>query len=198
MDSYQKEKEQKKLLSMYENAGGEDQDAEGDVGERIECPTCGRKFIEEALMRHQKICKKVFVQKRKVFDVKQVREEAIKAEMKDSDYRAPPSKNQPKKKQQAAAEEKPVGGAAGSKVPKWKAQSAMFRAAMKAASGKDGDDDPSSGGNFGGGGGKQSAAAVMEQYDDRTECKWCNRKFNEEVAKRHVPLKKVKVRLLHH
>jgi len=72
-------------------------------------------------MRHQKICKKVFVQKRKVFDVKQVREEAIKAEMKDSDYRAPPSKNQPKKKQQAAAEEKPIGGAAGSKVPKWKA-----------------------------------------------------------------------------
>jgi hypothetical protein len=65
----------------------------------------------------------------------------------------------------------------------------MFRAAMKAASGKDGDDDPSSGGgNFGGGGGKQSAAAVMEQYDDRTECKWCNRKFNEEVAKRHVPV----------
>ena len=59
---------------------------------------------------------------------------------------------------------------------------------MKAASGKDGDDDPSSGGNFGGGGGKLSAAAVMEQYDDRTECKWCNRKFNEEVAKRHVPV----------
>ena len=69
-------------------------------------------------MRHQKICKKVFVQKRKVFDIKQVREEAIKAEMKDSDYRAPPGKNQPKKKQQAAAEEKPV---AGSKLPKWKA-----------------------------------------------------------------------------
>ncbi len=83
---------------MYENAGrDEDQDADGDPGERIECPTCGRKFVEEALVRHQKVCKKVFVQKRKVFDVKKVREEAIKAELKDSDYRPPPTKSQPKK-----------------------------------------------------------------------------------------------------
>ena len=35
---------------MFEKA--DDQDADGDVGERIECPTCGRKFVEEALMRH--------------------------------------------------------------------------------------------------------------------------------------------------
>jgi len=37
-------------------------------------------------MKHSKICKKVFVQKRKVFDIKKVREEAIQQEMKDSDY----------------------------------------------------------------------------------------------------------------
>lgn len=121
---------------MYENAGAdEDQDgAEGGGDEdRIECPTCGRKFVEEALMRHQKVCKKVFVQKRKVFDVKKVREEAIKAEMKDSDYRAPPSKATAQKK--PAASEKAVGG--GSKAAKWKAQSEMFRAALRAAKGSD-------------------------------------------------------------
>jgi hypothetical protein len=28
----------------------------------------------------------------------------------------------------------------------------------------------------------------MEQLDDRTECKWCNRKFNEQAADRHIPL----------
>jgi hypothetical protein len=28
----------------------------------------------------------------------------------------------------------------------------------------------------------------MEQLDDRVECKWCNRKFNENAANRHIPL----------
>jgi hypothetical protein len=28
----------------------------------------------------------------------------------------------------------------------------------------------------------------MEQSDDRVECKWCNRKFNEHAAKRHIPV----------
>ena len=129
---------------MYENAG-DDQDEVGDIGDRIECPTCGRKFIEEALMKHQKICKKVFVQKRKVFDVKQVREEAIKAELKDSDYRPAPSKAAPKKKAGAADHgDKPIGGA-GSKASKWKAQSEMFRAALRAAKGSD--DDPKGSGS---------------------------------------------------
>ncbi len=50
-------------MSLYENAGDDDdQNDDGGGGEdRIECPTCGRKFIEEALVRHKKICKKVFV-----------------------------------------------------------------------------------------------------------------------------------------
>jgi len=34
---------------------------EDDLGERVECPSCGRKFKEEALHKHEKICKKVFV-----------------------------------------------------------------------------------------------------------------------------------------
>ena len=41
--------------------------------QRIECPTCGRKFVEIAYEKHVKICKKVFVQKRKEFDVKEMR-----------------------------------------------------------------------------------------------------------------------------
>lgn len=88
-------------------------------------------------MKHSKICKKVFVQKRKVFDIKKVREEAIQQEMKDSDYQPSynPKKAPPKK---AAAAEKPVGG--GSKAAKWKAQSEMFRAAMRAN--RASDDDP--------------------------------------------------------
>jgi zinc-finger of a C2HC-type len=64
-------------LKIYENAAddGENEDDRmaGVDDERIECPSCGRKFVEEALARHQKVCKKVFVQKRKVFDTKKIR-----------------------------------------------------------------------------------------------------------------------------
>ena len=35
----------------------------------IECGDCGRKFNEQAIIKHRKICKKVFVEKRKTFDI---------------------------------------------------------------------------------------------------------------------------------
>ena len=50
-----------------------DEYEEQDDSERIECQTCGRKFNSQALVKHQKGCKKVFVEKRKVFDTKQQR-----------------------------------------------------------------------------------------------------------------------------
>ena len=34
----------------------------------FECPTCGRSFNEVAFSKHVKICKKVFVNKRKEFN----------------------------------------------------------------------------------------------------------------------------------
>ena len=79
----EKERERKRLLAMYENAGddeGQEDDGEGydpNNDNRIECPTCGRKFASEALQKHKKICKKVFVNKRKVFDIKKIRQEGI-------------------------------------------------------------------------------------------------------------------------
>ena len=30
-------------------------------------------------------------------------------------------------------------------------------------------------------------AAMNENLDDRVQCQWCNRKFNEEAGKRHFP-----------
>jgi len=130
------------------------------------------------------VCKKVFVQKRKVFDIKKVRQEKILAEVKEAGgpigdtYTSygKPGKAAPQKKERA------IGGtgAAGAKN-KWKAQSEMFRNAMRAARGSD----------AGGAEGSAQAAAAqqaMEQLDDRTECKWCNRKFNEQAAVRHIPV----------
>ena len=39
----------------------------------IQCPTCERKFNEKAYEKHSKICVKVFVEKRKAFDMKEHR-----------------------------------------------------------------------------------------------------------------------------
>lgn len=66
-------------MSIYERAAMEanpnavpnTEEAPRDDGVREPCSTCGRKFNSEALMKHEKICQKVFVQKRKAFDVKE-------------------------------------------------------------------------------------------------------------------------------
>lgn len=42
--------------------------ATGAGGDLSQCPSCGRSFNENAYHRHVKVCKKVFVQKRKVFN----------------------------------------------------------------------------------------------------------------------------------
>ena len=44
-------------------------DEYGEVGRLIPCNDCGRKFNQQAMMKHAKICKKVFVEKRKAFDI---------------------------------------------------------------------------------------------------------------------------------
>lgn len=43
------------------------------IGEQVECPDCGRKFNPSSFQKHAKICAKVFLQKRKVFDSKKMR-----------------------------------------------------------------------------------------------------------------------------
>lgn len=60
-----------------------------DNQNRIECPTCERKFNEEALQKHMKICKKVFVQKRKVFDSKKHRQIEDESAKDDFGYKPP-------------------------------------------------------------------------------------------------------------
>lgn len=58
--------------SIYEQAAMEAAEAEEEV-EQVECPDCGRKFNPSSYEKHVKICKKVFMQKRKKFDSTQMR-----------------------------------------------------------------------------------------------------------------------------
>lgn len=94
-----------------------------------ECPTCGRKFNEKAYEKHVKVCKDVFVKKRKAFDSKanrivsnehaQLVAKAEKVE-KLQKVKKPSAKN---------IEDQPIKGA--QKMSKWKLQSEQFRNALK-------------------------------------------------------------------
>ena len=55
----------------------------------------------------------------------------------------------------------------------------MFRQAMQA-------NGPASGGDAGASNFNPSNEP-SEDLDDRVTCQWCSRKFNEDVAKRHMP-----------
>jgi hypothetical protein len=49
------------------------------------CPDCGRSFKRGSLIKHQKICKKVFKQKREVFDSSKLRTQEISAAIIDGE-----------------------------------------------------------------------------------------------------------------
>lgn len=102
----------------------DDDGDDAEDGERIPCQSCGRKFREEALYKHQKVCKKVFVTKRKAFDIKKKRldgEAAAMLKYKEIEER---------KKGKFGNNNNNINQK--NKGPKWKKQSEEFRAILKA------------------------------------------------------------------
>lgn len=122
------------------------------------CPHCGRKFKPKVLARHLEL--KVCLKKRKTFNIKRV-EEKVKVSHKD------------KRKYEEAKKKKERT------VPKWKRDRNALREAMRQ--------------------GKIIKKALAEgvdlstlpppkpAHDDRTPCPHCGRKFNADVAERHIP-----------
>merc|ERR1711879_274092 len=53
------------LPGSYSQASPKEQNSGGPL---MPCPDCGRKFVVESLEKHTRICKKVFLQRRKQFD----------------------------------------------------------------------------------------------------------------------------------
>lgn len=68
------------------------------------------------------------------------------------------------------------------KMPKWKMQSAQFRAAMQATKGDD-DAGPTVVGTTKG----LKEDGYNDERDYYVKCKFCGRSFNEEAAKKHIP-----------
>ena len=143
-----------------------------------ECPNCHRKFNPQPFEKHVPICAKVFTQKRAAFDASKKRAEGI-PDLKEVQQSA--KKGAMKNRSQGggtSSSSSASSSAAAAKKAKWKADSEMFRAAMKA--GKAVSSAIASG------------SALPEHVPSAPDpslvpCPSCGRTFNEKAAERHIP-----------
>ncbi|KAF4687619.1 zinc finger, C2HC-type containing [Perkinsus olseni] len=131
----------------------------------IRCHQCGRSFNEESLEKHERVCRKVFKEKRREFDTVANRLHGFE--------------NKEQLIRKALQEKK--RGPQRAKPTKWKQQSEAFRAAIASCRSS----DPFA---------QQMAAAKFAELQAEHErqhmvkCPHCGRTFNDEASKRHIPI----------
>lgn len=138
---------------------------DGDVT-LVSCSICNRSFNENAIIKHVKICKKVFVQKRKKFEIEGKRKnDEIDLSIKNNKESIKSKKSSLNLKKNSISiintdindneEIKPKID----QIPLWKKNSDQLRNAMK---------------------GGRDPTFEEEVIDDRIPCPVCGRKFAEE------------------
>lgn len=142
----------------------------------VPCPECGRKFKEESLEKHVRICKKVFQQKRKQFNSAANRlgdfENAQQLIAKATSVRKKNGENKDQKRTSKT-------------IPEWQKKSLAFRQAILQAKGAEGDEDA-----------QKKAAEIQQQLDaaggasntGQVQCPHCSRTFNKEAGERHIAI----------
>lgn len=132
----------------------------------VKCPEgCGKSFRPDVVKKHAKVCKKVFQQKRKEFNMAEQRQpDELKEFQNENKYKKKPQGKQP-------AKPKAKEGV----IPKWKLQSAMLRNGIRAVAGNNTKDT--------------EEAKIAQKYEEQemVRCHFCNRTFNNEAGKRHMP-----------
>lgn len=148
----------------------------------VPCPDCGRKFKEDRLDKHLKICQKVFATKRKQFNSAANR----LGELENAKDLIANAKQIEKEKEMQ--KENKVVPKKEKNVPKWKAQSLAFRQAILAAKGSTGDAEAA-----------EKAQELQQELNavkaagggeeaDMTKCPHCGRTFNKEAGERHIAI----------
>ena len=130
------------------------------------CGTCGRKFNPDVLGRHEQLCLKQQSKRRKVFDGAKMR--AAGTEMAGN--------------QQTLQRERLLNrdGPEPTKKSAWKAKSEEFRNAMRQA--RQVDKVLAAGGTA-----KDLPPPTYSDNSHLTPCPHCGRRFNADVAERHIP-----------
>ena len=148
-------------IQSYDNDDGFD---DGDDTQLFACGDCGRKFNATALEKHAKVCKKVFINSRKQFDMSKQRIQD------DEQLRILQNLKKQKQNQKKDADDK---------ASKWKSQSQQFREAMKAA--REVSHAISTGAPL-------PPPTISAPDPSLIPCPHCGRRFNEKAAERHIPL----------
>jgi len=143
------------------------------------CPHCGRSFRADVLVKHQKVCQKVFQKKRKPFNMQKQR-------MVDGEQMS-----LMKMGQKEAARNPKLNNKNNQKgIPKWKLQSMEFRQICRGGFGgpvKIGGGGKKTGGGIGkSGGGNMPAYTPSVINDGFIPCKFCNRRYNDEAYHKHL------------
>ena len=153
---------------------------------RIPCPDCGRKFNEIALAKHTRVCKNVFMKKRKPVNLTAARLgdaaaaqgvelSAVSGGAGTVARGRPPRGGAPTGRaggRAAGAGKRPQAGV-GNKKASWKVRSQQLRQAMQA--------------NRPGVGGGASSAMPAEPDPSMVQCPHCQRTFSDIAAERHIP-----------
>ena len=160
-------------------AGGLEQETEQPQPQQ-QCEQCGRLFNAGPYARHVKICAKVFIEKRKVFDIKEKRigdnPELVAMERRKSAPDARGRKAGAAEAAAALAAEVAVQEAKKKKV--WKEQSGQFRQAMKAARGVAKAISE---------GGPMPEFKPSAPDPSMMQCPTCGRSFSQKAGERHIP-----------
>jgi hypothetical protein len=125
---------------------------------------CGRKFNKNSLIKHEAVCRNVFLSKNKVFDMTAKRLTNEKGELIVNLKKIQSKANEPKKKREEG------------KIPKWKLESAMLRNGLKGINNKNGDNT------------EEAKLAAILKDQECINCPSCNRNFSEKAGNRHIPL----------
>lgn len=128
------------------------------ISDYIDCPDCSRRFNPTSFIKHSKVCKKVFIQKRNVFD-------STKMRIQDANITSTSSSLNDKN--------------LGEKASKWKEQSENFREAMRHArlcnqAKSEGKELP--------------PPVASKPDPSLIQCPNCMRRFNSNAAERHIPI----------
>ncbi|ODN02537.1 Zinc finger C2HC domain-containing protein 1C [Orchesella cincta] len=130
-----------------------------------ECKVCGRYFAPDRIQKHESICKKTTTKKRKVFDPTKMRMQGTEAE--------------PYIRVVSAKASKPAPAATAKKVD-WRKKHEDFIATIRAA--KEYQAHVAAGGDP-----KDLPPPPPTDTSDYVQCPYCNRKFSEGAAERHIP-----------
>ena len=143
------------------------------------CSHCGRQFVYTALEKHEKICQKVFQNKRKAFNTQQQR-------IKNSEQAVLMKQGQieeKKKEKMGLLKNK-------NSIPKWKLQSEEFRQICRADTNNNSNNNSTFNNNnnnkFNSMANKYANYKPSVITDSYIPCKFCNRKYNEEAYNKHL------------